>query len=60
MLKHDKKLAAAWKKKDKRAFQKILIDHIKESIIRDAEENGWLMDDILEVIKRDNWIIEKK
>jgi len=50
MLRHDKKLSAAWKKKDKRLFEIILADRIKQAILRDAEENGWTMDDILGMI----------
>ena len=51
MLLHDKKLAAAWHKKDKRKFEELLIERIKKSIIRDAEENGWTMDAMEEFIK---------
>jgi len=48
MLKHDKKLAAAWKKKDKTEFLRLLAARITKGIKRDAKKYGYNPDDLLD------------
>lgn len=45
MLRHDKKLAAAWRKKDKTSFLALLPKIIMRGIKKDAKEFGWTQRD---------------